>query len=228
MISPCVVLIERAWALSTRSVRLASVGSNLSARSARTRCKTQTEGFCPWFDLVVRTYLARGIECSVPAPRGRSGSALWLAVSALAQQFYPPDLAQDRWLEYHASHFNTVEINNTFYRLPEATAFAVWKGRVPKDFLYAVKASQFLTHVKKLKDPEEPLERLFCECVSSRHHPGPCSTNCRPDGTSMWNDSPSFSKACQSVDACDRVPRSSLVYRRGLRTSCAMRSRVRR
>ena len=108
---------------------------------------------------------------------------LWLAVSALAQQFYPADLAQDRWLEYYASHFNTVEINNTFYRLPEATAFAVWKGRVPKDFLYAVKASQFLTHVKKLKDPEEPLERLFSRVRILGRHLGPMLYQLPP----RWN-----------------------------------------
>jgi uncharacterized protein YecE (DUF72 family) len=75
--------------------------------------------------------------------------------------FYPADLAQQQWLEYYASHFDTVEINNTFYRLPEPSAFAGWTSRVPRRFLYAVKASRFLTHMKKLKAPAEPLERLF-------------------------------------------------------------------
>jgi uncharacterized protein YecE (DUF72 family) len=67
--------------------------------------------------------------------------------------FYPVDVPQSRWLEYYATHFDTVEINNTFYRLPEAPTFAAWKCRVPRGFLYAVKASRFLTHMKKLKDP---------------------------------------------------------------------------
>jgi uncharacterized protein YecE (DUF72 family) len=75
--------------------------------------------------------------------------------------FYPADLPQRRWLDFYASRFATVEINNTFYRLPEAAAFADWRARVPKGFLYAVKASRFLTHMKKLKDPAEPLDRLF-------------------------------------------------------------------
>jgi uncharacterized protein YecE (DUF72 family) len=75
--------------------------------------------------------------------------------------FYPADTPQTRWFDYYASCFDTVEINNTFYRLPEAAAFASWRARAPKGFLYAVKASRFLTHMKKLKDPVDPLDRLF-------------------------------------------------------------------
>src|SRR4051812_35435236 len=80
--------------------------------------------------------------------------------------FYPAELPQSQWLEYYARHFDTVEINNTFYRLPEAATFAAWRRRVSRHFLYAVKASRFLTHMKKLKDPGEPLRRLF---VRARH-----------------------------------------------------------
>jgi uncharacterized protein YecE (DUF72 family) len=75
--------------------------------------------------------------------------------------FYPAELPQSRWLEYYAQRFDTVEINNTFYRLPEAPTFAAWARRVPRQFLYAVKASRFLTHMKKLKDPEDPLDLFF-------------------------------------------------------------------
>src|SRR3979490_2271307 len=64
--------------------------------------------------------------------------------------FYPQDLVQRRWLEYYAAQFDTVEINNKFYRLPEASAFAEWRRQAPAGFLYAVKASRFLTHMKKL------------------------------------------------------------------------------
>lgn len=71
------------------------------------------------------------------------------------------DLPQARWFEHYASVFDTVEVNNTFYRLPEATTFGMWKERAPARFLYAVKASRYLTHMKKLKDPEEPLSRFF-------------------------------------------------------------------
>ena len=75
--------------------------------------------------------------------------------------FYPGDLPQSRWLEHYATKFDTVEINNTFYRLPEASAFAAWARRAPRGFAYAVKASRFLTHMKKLKDPAQPLRRFF-------------------------------------------------------------------
>lgn len=75
--------------------------------------------------------------------------------------FYPPDVPKGRWFEYYSARFDTVEINNTFYRLPEASTFTRWAERAPEGFLYAVKASRYLTHMKKLKDPEEPLDRLF-------------------------------------------------------------------
>src|SRR3954469_4130278 len=75
--------------------------------------------------------------------------------------FYPAALPSGRWLEFYASRFDTVEINNSFYRLPEPTVFASWRRRAPTRFIYAVKASRFLTHMKKLKDPVEPLDRFF-------------------------------------------------------------------
>ena len=75
--------------------------------------------------------------------------------------FYPADLTQSRWLEYYAERFNAVEINNTFYRLPDAATFASWRRRAPRGFVYAVKASRVPTHMKKLNDPEVPLELFF-------------------------------------------------------------------
>ena len=74
---------------------------------------------------------------------------------------YPADLPASRWFSHYAQTFDTVEINNTFYRLPPAETFAKWREQGPRGFLYAVKASRFLTHMKKLKDPEEPLARFF-------------------------------------------------------------------
>src|ERR687891_1090089 len=86
---------------------------------------------------------------------------------------YPIDLPQKRWFEHYASLFDTVEINNSFYRLPEARTFASWASRAPMRFLFAVKASRFLTHMKKLKDPEEPIERLFSRMRALGRHLGP-------------------------------------------------------
>ncbi|WP_309050705.1 DUF72 domain-containing protein [Streptomyces sp.] len=74
---------------------------------------------------------------------------------------YPEGLPQRLWLEEYARRFATVENNNAFYRLPERRTFAEWRARTPEGFLMAVKASRFLTHVKRLKDPEEPVERLL-------------------------------------------------------------------
>src|SRR5262245_50302661 len=79
--------------------------------------------------------------------------------------FYPDELPAKRWLEHYATRFDTVEINNSFYRLPEAATFESWKARVPRGFLFAVKASRFLTHMKKLKDPKAPLELFFSRAM---------------------------------------------------------------
>jgi uncharacterized protein YecE (DUF72 family) len=87
--------------------------------------------------------------------------------------FYPAELRPARWLEHYAAHFNTVEINNTFYRLPEGSRFDEWRRRAPSGFVYAVKASRFLTHMKKLKDPDEPLDRLFVRTAKLGRTLGP-------------------------------------------------------
>ena len=87
--------------------------------------------------------------------------------------FYPSDVPQRRWFEHYASIFDTVEINNSFYRLPEAETFAAWAARAPLRFLFSVKASRFLTHMKKLKDPEEPVERFFARARALRRRLGP-------------------------------------------------------
>ena len=63
--------------------------------------------------------------------------------------------------EFYSRHFNTVEINNSFYRLPTATTFDTWRESSPRNFVYAVKASRFITHMKKLKDPKKSSEKFF-------------------------------------------------------------------
>jgi uncharacterized protein YecE (DUF72 family) len=74
---------------------------------------------------------------------------------------YPAQMPARSWFDHYASLFDTVEINNTFYKLPEPATFASWRERAPLGFLYAIKASRFLTHLKRLRDPEEPVARLF-------------------------------------------------------------------
>lgn len=75
--------------------------------------------------------------------------------------FYPEGLPKDAALEHYAGPFRTAEINNSFYRLPEKKTFAAWRDATPDGFLFSVKASRYLTHMKKLKDPQQPLEKLL-------------------------------------------------------------------
>jgi uncharacterized protein YecE (DUF72 family) len=76
--------------------------------------------------------------------------------------FYPRDLPPGRWLDYYAQHFDTVEINYSFYRLPLRENFAAWAEQAPPGFLFAVKGNRFITHLKRLREPAEPITR-FCE-----------------------------------------------------------------
>ena len=87
--------------------------------------------------------------------------------------FYPHDLPQPEWFAHYAHQFDTVEINNSFYRLPSEAAFDAWREQAPPGFLYAVKASRYLTHMKKLKDPEEPLNLFFGRAGRLGHSLGP-------------------------------------------------------
>jgi uncharacterized protein YecE (DUF72 family) len=76
-------------------------------------------------------------------------------------RLYPQGLAQAKWLEYYASRFDTVELNNSFYRLPAEETFERWRAATPPSFMFSVKASRYLTHVRRLKDPAEPVHRLM-------------------------------------------------------------------
>ena len=74
---------------------------------------------------------------------------------------------------FYARHFDTVEINNTFYRLPTAQTFDTWRESAPRGFCFAVKASRFITHMKKLKDPERSSEKFFLLAERLREKLGP-------------------------------------------------------
>ena len=75
--------------------------------------------------------------------------------------FYPQGMKRGDWLGYYVGRLQTVEINNTFYQLPEESTMASWRDTVSEDFVFAVKASRYITHMKKLKDPEEPVETFL-------------------------------------------------------------------
>jgi uncharacterized protein YecE (DUF72 family) len=76
-------------------------------------------------------------------------------------RFYPQDVPARRWLEYYRTVFDTVELNTTFYHLPRPSAVAHWSDATPTGFAFAVKGSRYLSHATKLRDPHEPLARLF-------------------------------------------------------------------
>lgn len=79
--------------------------------------------------------------------------------------FYPKEVPQRKWLEYYTQFFNSVELNVSFYRLVKKKTFEGWHRRTPEDFVFAIKGSRFITHIKKLMDSKEPL-RLFLENAS--------------------------------------------------------------
>jgi uncharacterized protein YecE (DUF72 family) len=75
--------------------------------------------------------------------------------------FYPPRCPQRLWLDHYARHFDTVEVNATFYRLPRESAVQGWVDGSPPGFLFAIKASRYLTHVKRLTDVEQGIARFL-------------------------------------------------------------------
>jgi uncharacterized protein YecE (DUF72 family) len=87
--------------------------------------------------------------------------------------FYPPDLPQGQWFEHYTHHFATVEINNTFYRLPRESTFDRWREQAPEGFVYAVKASRYITHLKHLRECAEPVERFLARARRLGGHLGP-------------------------------------------------------
>jgi uncharacterized protein YecE (DUF72 family) len=76
------------------------------------------------------------------------------------ERFYPLGLAKPKWLGFYAQHFTTVELNNSFYHLPSEKAFANWRDSSPEGFVFTVKVSRFITHIKKLRNAEEALDNF--------------------------------------------------------------------
>jgi len=88
-------------------------------------------------------------------------------------RFYPEKLPMTQWLEFYAGHFSTVELNNSFYRLPTVNAFAGWREAVTAGFTFAVKVSRFITHIKRLKGVEEPMESFISRARNLNEKLGP-------------------------------------------------------
>lgn len=87
--------------------------------------------------------------------------------------FYPRDLPQRDWFPHFARYFSTVEINNTFYRLPKESTWEHWRDEAPSGFRYAVKGSRYVTHIKRLRDCEEPVQTFIERALLLKSHLGP-------------------------------------------------------
>jgi uncharacterized protein YecE (DUF72 family) len=88
-------------------------------------------------------------------------------------RFYPEKLPKAKWLEFYSGHFKTLELNNSFYHLPSEAAFNKWYSSSPPDFVFSVKVSRFITHIKRLKDSEEPIENFMSRARLLKEKLGP-------------------------------------------------------
>jgi uncharacterized protein YecE (DUF72 family) len=116
--------------------------------------------------------------------------------------FYPADLPQSGWYAHYARHFDTVEINYSFYRLPSERAFDDWRAQAPPGFVYAVKANRYLTHIKRLKDAAAPLERFLSRARRLGDKLGPI----------LWQLSPKWRADPARLDAFAALLPTDLVH----------------
>ena len=115
---------------------------------------------------------------------------------------YPPGLPQRSWLARFAEEFATVEVNNAFYRLPEREIFERWRSIVPEGFVVGVKASRYLTHIKRLQEPAEPVARLLDRAAGLGGRLGPVLVQLPPD----LRAEPARLDACLSAFAAAAPP----------------------
>jgi uncharacterized protein YecE (DUF72 family) len=111
--------------------------------------------------------------------------------------FYPSKIPVSKWLDFYADRFDTVEVNATFYRLPKPQTFDNWYQKTPENFLWAVKASKFITHTRRLKDSTEPLARLYNSVERLREKLGPLLFQLPP---SLSFDRDIFLPFCDNLD----------------------------
>jgi uncharacterized protein YecE (DUF72 family) len=116
--------------------------------------------------------------------------------------FYPEKLPSRRYLAFYAEEFGTTEINSSFYHLPRAQTFTHWAEQVPIDFVFAVKASRFLTHIKRLLDPEEPWQRFIERAVNLGDRLGPILLQFPPSFRKNAPRLEAFFKTAASITPC--------------------------
>ncbi len=108
----------------------------------------------------------------VKLPQVHIGTSGW-SYKHWRGRFYPPEIETSCWLSYYCQFFETVEINNSFYRLPAKETFEAWRNQSPAKFIFAIKGSRFITHMKKLKDPERASQKFFDHVSGLREKVGP-------------------------------------------------------
>jgi uncharacterized protein YecE (DUF72 family) len=121
--------------------------------------------------------------------------------------FYPKELATPGWFEYYARHFSTVEINNTFYRLPESKTFDAWRNQAPEGFCYALKFSRYATHVKRLKASRQVVKHFLERANLLDDRLGPILVQLPPN----WN--PDVERLGHFLEAAPRTHRWALEFR---------------
>jgi uncharacterized protein YecE (DUF72 family) len=115
--------------------------------------------------------------------------------------FYPTDCPKSKWLEYYTRHFDTVELNATFYRQPKVKTFENWYLRAPENFLWAVKANRYITHIRRLKEPQESLGRFYEGISVLKEKLGPILFQLPP---SLSYDEDVFQQFCKYLDPAHR------------------------
>ena len=128
-------------------------------------------------------------------PQIHIGTSGWI-YDHWGKVFYPKECPKTKWLEFYVTHFGTVELNASFYRLPKPQTFENWRKRTPDSFLWAVKANRFITHIKRLKDAEEPLERFHGSVEMLKEKLGPILIQLPP---SLSFDEAVLSNFCQHL-----------------------------
>lgn len=100
-------------------------------------------------------------------------------------RFYPKTIKRTEWLEYYSKYFNTTELNVTFYRMPFEAVFRSWCGKTPADFIFSVKGSRFITHIKRLNNVESAVDYFFSRVSLLEEKLGPVlwqlPPNLKPD-----------------------------------------------
>jgi uncharacterized protein YecE (DUF72 family) len=151
----------------------------------------------------VRDADRRPDHLTTPAGRARQiriGCSGWNYAHWRNGVFYPPRLPSTKWLDFYAQQFDTVEVNSTFYRLPRMSSVARWVAQSPREFIFAIKASRYLTHIKRLADLGLGLDRFYA-CIRPL-------VESPKLGPILWQLPPNFRRDDERLaNALSRLPR---------------------